>query len=84
MENYVLRMRQQLAATLIIQTIAKVPRGMQPDLVNSLERSEELTSIKLPVPSDNLIHHCIIVYYLEKKDFYNSEMSLIPVDKYIP
>lgn len=82
-EHHIQRMRQQLAATLIIQLINTLPKELQSNAADSMEESKELNSIKLPFPSNNIIYHCIVANFLEKRDFYNSEMNSIPVTKYI-
>lgn len=82
-ERHIQRMRQQHTSSIIIQHINKMPKNLQSSTADSLDKSEELTSIKLPFPSNNLIYHCILVHFMERKNFYNSEMDSIPISSYL-
>ena len=48
-----------------------------------LEKSAELCALMYPLPSNNVICQCILVCFMEKRKYYNREMSEIPINNYV-
>lgn len=83
-ERFVGKMRHQMVATLIIQLVNSMPVGdSRVCASNYLEKCEEMNALRYPIPSNDVICQCILVHFMEKRSYYNYEMSQIPIDNYI-
>ena len=83
-ERFVGKMRHQMVATRIIQIVNSMPVGdSQVCASNYLEKCEEMRALRYPIPSNDVICQCILVHFMEKRSYYDREMSQMPIDNYI-
>ena len=84
-ERFIEGRRRQFASTLMMQIISALstPEDLRRDTIESLEKSDQIRCMQSPIPSNDVIRKCVLVDFMQLKDYYNSEMYYLPIGTHI-